>query len=725
MKNYLTILFSILALNCFSNNPYPDEEAKQNIYYTFFTEEPKYLDPARSYSSDEYQFIEQIYEPLLQYHMLKRPSELIPQIATEIPKAKRVGNHMVYTIQIRNDVKFQDHAAFAKDANNRYYYHLKKGQRLPSIEHPDELAHKSSRILTVDDYIYQITRMAHPKLHCPIVHILHRIDGFAEVAKEIHEKLEVVRAARKKAGGVFFNQAADERENPIYLDLRKFKIRGVKKIDDFTFTIALKNPYPQFVYWLAMPFFAPVPWEAERLYMQPQFAELNMSINRFPIGTGAYKLSYYQPNYRIELTRNKNFHYEYYPTEGDEDDQQAGRLDDAGKKLPFIDKAVFVLEKESIPRWNKFTQGYFEASTIQAEAFDQVVSFSTEGVALSSDLISKGVSLVTTELPSIRYFAFNMIDDQVGGYSARKKKLRQAISMVIDIQEFVTLFLSGRGSLAHGPIPAGIFGHHKNDINPIVYSYDEILKKPVLRNLNEAKKKLADAGYTNGIGPDKKQLVLFYDTVQGGPRSTSINLWLVKQLKKLNIDLQIRETDYSQFREKVLNGNYQILSWGWNADYPDPENFLSLLYGPNSKVKSKGENTANYDSPVFNRLFRQIENMQNNDQRMAFIKRAVKILREDSPWVFGNFSTAYGLYHSWYKNAKPTPFGGNTLKYKRVNVEERQKKRGDWNQAESWFIYLLLFLFLVITVPAILKYIKEDRGLDKASQVFKRSCSNI
>ena len=112
--------------------------------------------------------------------------------------------------------------------------------------------------------------------------------------------------------------------------------------------------------------------------------------------------------------------------------------------------------------------------------------------------------------------------------------------------------------------------------------------------------------------------------------------------------------------------------------------------------------------------------MQNNDQRMALIKRAVKILREDSPWVFGNFSTAYGLYHSWYKNAKPTPFGGNTLKYKRINVEERQKKRGDWNQAESWFIYLLLFLFLVITVPAILKYIKEDRGLEKASQMFKR-----
>ena len=65
----------------------------------------------------------------------------------------------------------------------------------------------------------------------------------------------------------------------------------------------------------------------------------------------------------------------------------------------------------------------------------------------------------------------------------------------------------------------------------------------------------------------------------------------------------VRGTDYNRFRGKMQEGNAQIFQWGWNADYPDPENFLFLLYGPNAKVVSGGENTANYANPEFDRLF--------------------------------------------------------------------------------------------------------------------------
>ncbi|HSH41129.1 MAG TPA: hypothetical protein VK973_03270, partial [Arenicellales bacterium] len=60
------------------NNPYPESDARAEIIYSSFSERPKHLDPARSYSADEYTFIAQIYEPPLQYHFLKRPYELIP-----------------------------------------------------------------------------------------------------------------------------------------------------------------------------------------------------------------------------------------------------------------------------------------------------------------------------------------------------------------------------------------------------------------------------------------------------------------------------------------------------------------------------------------------------------------------------------------------------------------------------------------------------------------------
>ena len=68
------------------------------------------------------------------------------------------------------------------------------------------------------------------------------------------------------------------------------------------------------------------------------------------------------PNRVMILERNPNFHGETYPSDGMPDDGKAGFLDDAGKPLPLIDKVIFSREKESIPRWNKFLQGYYDAS---------------------------------------------------------------------------------------------------------------------------------------------------------------------------------------------------------------------------------------------------------------------------------------------------------------------------------------------------------------------------
>jgi hypothetical protein len=77
-----------------------------------------------------------------------------------------------------------------------------------------------------------------------------------------------------------------------YLDLMQFPLEGVQVVDSHTYRIKLKGKYPQFVYWLAMPFFSPVPWEAERFYSQPGMSEgKNLSLDWYPVGTGAYMLT--------------------------------------------------------------------------------------------------------------------------------------------------------------------------------------------------------------------------------------------------------------------------------------------------------------------------------------------------------------------------------------------------------------------------------------------------
>jgi ABC-type transport system substrate-binding protein len=304
------------------------------------------------------------------------------------------------------------------------------------------------------------------------------------------------------------------------------------------------------------------------------------------------------------------------------------------------------MEREGVPRWNKFLQGYYDTSGIGSDMFDQAVRFNTEGaVGLTESLKAQSIRLETDVTMCTSYYAFNMLDDVVGGYDENRRKLRQALSIALDQEEYIQIFGNGRGVPAHSPIPPGIFGYRegREGINPVVYDWDEQAGVPCRKSLDAARKLLAEAGYLNGRDAAGKALVIFYDTSAGGAGSKAYFDWLRKQFECLGVQLQIRSTDYNRFQEKVLKGNFQFLSWGWLADYPDPENFLFLLYGANSKVKSQGENAANYDNPRYNELFRKMENMSNGPERAALIREMLKIAREDAPWIWGYHPVDYEI----------------------------------------------------------------------------------
>lgn len=438
------------------NNPYPAKEKGANILYSAFSERPKHLDPVQSYSENEAVFIAQIYEPPLQYHYLKRPYELMPLTAEAVPRPRYLdvrGRPLsdgrdesrvafsVYEIRIRPGIYFQPHPAFARDEQGRFRYHDLTAEEIRGKKRLSDFPHQGTRELTAEDYVYQIKRLAHPRLHSPIFGLMSEyIVGLKELA-----------AALKQAD----EELQKEGRGNAYLDLRRFDLAGARAMDRYTFRITLKGKYPQFVYWLAMSFFAPVPYEADRFYAQPGMAEKNFTLDWYPVGTGPYMLTENNPNRRMVLERNPYFHGERYPSEGEEGDREAGLLDDAGKPLPFIDRAVFSLEKESIPYWNKFLQGYYDASGITSDSFDQAIQVTGSGeIALTDRMRAKGIRLTTSVAPTIVYLGFNMLDPVVGGYSERARKLRQALSIAVDFEEYISIFANGRGggcSRTHPP----------------------------------------------------------------------------------------------------------------------------------------------------------------------------------------------------------------------------------------------------------------------------------
>ncbi len=685
-KSLLCLLLVMSLAACDEwNDPYSGSAGGQPILYTAFTGRPKHLDPAQAYSENEYDFLAQIYAPPLQYHYLNRPYQLVPLAASAMPTvrffdrqhhllpehtaAEKIA-YSVYEIHIRDDMRYQPHPAFVGTV-----------QDIANVHSLGDFKRTATRKVTAADYVYQIKRLAHPALHVPIAGMMSEyIAGFKDYAATLQQQA---------------HQHPDE-----FLDLNTFDLSGVQVVDEHTYRITLNGKYPQFEYWLAMPFFAPMPFEAERFYAQAGMRERNLSLDWWPVGSGPYYLSENDPNQRMVLTRNPNYMRETYPEHGEPGDAQTGLLADAGKPLPLIDQVVFTLEKETIPYWNKFLQGYYDASGISSDSFDQAVQVNVSGeTSVTDSMQAQGITLSTAVETSTMYTGFNWLDVTVGGDSERARKLRQAISIAVDFEEFVSIFANGRGIAAQSPIPPGIFGYRDGEagINPVVY--DWVDGKPQRKSIAVAKRLLAEAGYPNGVDAQTHQpLVINLDTTATGVGDKSRLDWMRKQFEKLNVQLVVRSTDYNRFQDKIRKGDMQMFYYGWNADYPDPENFLFLLSGAQAKVGHGGENAANYSNPEFDRLFEQMKNMDNTPERQKIIDQMLVILHRDSPWLWGYHPKKFVLQHAWLHNVKPNVMANNKLKYWRVDGALRERLRRDWNRPVLWPLWLGVGMVLLFGV---------------------------
>ena len=231
-------------------NPNP----RKTFYYSTFSERPKHLDPVSAYSANEYVFLGQIYEPPLQYHFLKRPYQLVPLTSMELPVPVYFdarGNivpadtppdditRVKYRIRIQPGIMYQPHPAFARDSRGEYRYHALSPKALQDIHALHDFEYLGTREMLANDYVYQIKRMAHPGVHTPIAGLMSKyILGLGEFAEML--------AAEYGRGG-------DNKST--YIDLNEYELPGAVVIDDYTFEITLTQKYPQFLYWLSMPFF--------------------------------------------------------------------------------------------------------------------------------------------------------------------------------------------------------------------------------------------------------------------------------------------------------------------------------------------------------------------------------------------------------------------------------------------------------------------------------------
>ncbi|MEE2788307.1 MAG: ABC transporter substrate-binding protein [Myxococcota bacterium] len=541
----------------------------------------KSLDPMRQFDGASGDIIQNLYDGLLQYNYLKRPYELEPNIAAKMPEPSADG--LSYTWTIRDDVFFIDNACF-----------------------PDGKGRK----VTVDDVIYSIKRFADANVNTTSYPVL--LKGVIAGLDEFRKKT---------------------RENKT-LDYDAETVSGLKKVDERTFVMTLTKKNPLALMPFAVSALAIVPREAVKKY-GPDF-------QHNPVGTGPYRMDKYERRGVMVLKKNERYHGRY-PSSGSDEDKANGLLEDAGKKVPFIDEIQLPLVEESQPRMIKFKKGLLDWVALDKTNFTKMAVNDAQGIRLKPEFAKK-YRFYSAKGLDASYFQFNMKDPVVG----QNKALRQAFAHALNIPEYIDRMRNGRGVKLRSVVPHEIFGSEK-DSGATGHDF----------NLEKAKKRLADAGFPEGKG--LQPLVIELPGTNKAIRD--VGEYFRIALAKAGIKAEMSYQDFSSYLKKVDAANFQIAYGSWAADYPDSENFFQLLYGPN---KAPGPNHGSYTNPEFDKLYEEMRFMNNGPERLAVIRKMVTILDEDAPFALVANSIRFGLYQPWVKNLKRNLMADFPIKYFRI-----------------------------------------------------------
>jgi len=497
-----------------------------------------------------------------------------------------------------------------------YTIKLKKGVRFQDDKCFKETKGKG-RELTAQDFIFSFKRIADKKVNSNGWWIFRdHIIGLDE-----------------------FYEKSGEAKDLKYYDT---PVEGLAAPDPHTLVIRLKKPYPQLSCILTMPYTCAVPREAVEFYGE--------EFLNHPIGTGPYKLEKSIRASKITYVRNPTFRGETYPSKGAPEDEQNGMLADAGKPVPFADRLTFHIIKESSVMWLQFLSGNLDRAGIPKDSYDAAID---ENKNLRPKLAEKGMQLLITPDLDLTYVAFNMEDSIVG----KSPALRQALSLCLDREQLIHHFYNNHAIEAKGPIPPGLAG------------YDPDLQNPFARfDMAKAKEKMAEARRELGLAPDSP-IELTYDSQNNDITSRQIDEFYTDGFKQLGVKINYNVNTWPQFLDRIKNKKGQVWGQAWGADYPDAENFLQLLYGPNA---SPGDNNANYKNPEFDKLYEQMKLMEDSPERREIIKKMVAIIIKDSPWIFCTHRIRFNVNHGWLKNYTYHSLGSNYCKYYRI--DETAKK---------------------------------------------------
>jgi len=264
-----------------------------------------------------------------------------------------------------------------------------------------------------------------------------------------------------------------------------------------------------------------------------------------------------------------------------------------------------------------------------------------ERVSDPSNPLSKELS--TTPALSLFYIGFNVqkspFDDQ---------KVRQAFNYAIDKDKYVEVVLKDMQAQAEGILPPGMPGYNENLEG---YPYDP----------DKARQLIAESQY--GDASELPQITLnIYG--QGGVAEKQVQAIVDMYKQNLGVDIAIQQTDWATYLWDLRAHRYQMfgLTAGWIADYPDPQDFLDILFHSESR-----NNDTRYSNPEVDGLLEKAQGEQDFGKRMELYQQAEQVIMDDAPIVPLTHDVDYWLTKPYVEGMIYPPVIIPKLKYVSIN----------------------------------------------------------
>jgi peptide/nickel transport system substrate-binding protein len=224
-----------------------------------------------------------------------------------------------------------------------------------------------------------------------------------------------------------------------------------------------------------------------------------------------------------------------------------------------------------------------------------------------------------------------------------KLDFRKAINFGFDRAKMLKYLRNNLGTPAHhGFLPSGLPFYDQEAVQGFSYNPDSTRHYLML------------AGFAPGVEIPEISLTTTADYLD-------LCEFIQFELSRFGIKISLEVATGGAYRNKMANGHLLFFRGSWIADYPDPENYLSLFYSPNKSPA--GPNYTRFGDPLFDSLFEASMQTIGPTMRTELNTRMDQLIIDQAPVVPLFYDEVVRFYPNCIQGLQSNPLNILILKY--------------------------------------------------------------